>query len=225
MALELTAPGELASILHNVGDGITVQGADGNLVYANDAAARLCGLETAEELLRLSGVELLERFEIIGEDRQPLPVHQLPNRQAFVDREPREGRHGYRLLPGGAERWTILRSSPLLNADGGIRLVINVFHDVTEERLAQERMRFVAEAGTLLSGSLDYEATLADLARLLIPQVADYCIVDAVSEGGGLRQVVISHRDPAREELLRELRRRYPPELNEAHPVSHVLRT
>ena len=225
MALELTAPGELASILRNVGDGITVQGADGNLVYANDAAARLCGLETAEELLSLSGAELLERFEIIGEDGEPLPVDRLPNRQAFVDREPREGRIGYRILPGAEKRWSILRSTPILDPDGSVRLLINVFHDVTEERLAQERMRFLAEAGTLLSASLDYEATLADLARLLIPRVADYCIVDAVSEAGGLRQVVISHRDPGREELLRELRRRYPPELNEAHPVSHVLRT
>ena len=225
MTFELTAPDELASILHNVGDGITVQSAAGNLVYANDAAARLCGLQSADEMLGLTGAELLQRFEIIGEDRQPLPVDRLPNRRAFVDREPREGRLGYRLLPGGEERWSIVRSSPILEADGSVRLMINVFHDVTEELLAQERMHFLAEAGTLLSGSLDYEATLADLARLLVPQIADYCIVDAVAEGGGLRQVVISHRDPEREELLRELRRRYPPEANEAHPVSHVLRT
>ena len=225
MASELTAPDELASILRNVGDGITAQGPDGNLVYANDAAARLCGLASAEEMLSLTGAELLERFEIIGEDRRPLPVELLPNRRAFLDREPREDRLGYRIRPGGEERWSIVRSTPILEPDGSVRLVITVFHDVTDERLAQERMRFLAEAGTLLSASLDYEATLADLARLLIPQVADYCIVDAVAEGGGLRQVVISHRDPAREELLRELRRRYPPELNDAHPVSHVLRT
>ena len=200
MASELSAPDELAAILHNVGDGITVQSAAGNLVYANDAAARLCGLESADEMLGLTGPELLQRFEIIGEDRRPLPVDRLPNRRAFVDREPREGRLGYRILPGGEERWSIVRSSPILEADGSVRLMINVFHDVTEELLAQERMHFLAEAGTLLAGSLDYEATLADLARLLVPQVADYCIVDAVADGGGLRQVVISHRDPEREE-------------------------
>ena len=40
-----------------------------------------------------------------------------------------------------------------------------------------------------------------------------------------LRQVVISHRSPEREELLREIRRRYPPEQNQAHPVSEVLRS
>jgi PAS domain S-box-containing protein len=225
MATDLTASAELASILRNVGDGITVQGPDGRLVYANDAAAHMCGLASAEEMLSLPVEELLRRFEILGEDREPLPVERLPNRRAFVEREPREGVLGYRILPELEERWSILRSTPLLDDGGAVRLLINVFHDITEERLAQERMRFLAEAGTLLSASLDYEATLADLARLLIPRVADYCIVDAVVDGGELRQVVISHRDPERERLLRELRRRYRPEQNEEHPVSRVLRT
>ena len=98
--------------------------------------------------------------------------------------------------------------------------MINVFRDITEERVAEGRIRFLAEASTLLALSLDYEATLADLGHLLVPRIADYCIVDAVEEDdASLRQVVISHRDPEREALLRELRRRYPPEQNEAHPV------
>ncbi|MDQ3066371.1 MAG: PAS domain-containing protein [Actinomycetota bacterium] len=89
---------------------------------------------------------------------------------------------------------------------------------------SEERIRFLAETSTLLSASLDYEATLADLAKLLVPRLADYCIVDALDDDDGrLRQVVISHRDPVREELLREVRRRYPPEQNGAHPVSLVL--
>ena len=66
---------------------------------------------------------------------------------------------------------------------------------------------------------------MADLAGLLVPRIADYCIVDALDEDATLRQVVISHRSPERAELLRELRRRYPPEANEAHPVSQVLRS
>ncbi|MDX6439110.1 MAG: hypothetical protein QOF45_1693 [Gaiellaceae bacterium] len=218
------SPEELASILRNVADGITAQGPDGRLVFANDAAARLCGLESSEELLRLSGPELLERFEIIGEDGEPLPVVRLPNRLAFVERAPQEGVLGYRILPGGEERWSIVRSTPLLTSAGDVHLVINVFHDITEERSAEARIRFLAEASTLLSASLDYEATLADLGRLLVPRIADYCIVDTIVEDeASLRQVVISHRDPEREVLLRELRRRYPPEDNESHPVSEVL--
>jgi PAS domain S-box-containing protein len=217
---------ELAAVLANVGDGITAQRPDGAIVYANDAAARLCGLETGDELVRLSGPALLERFEIVSEAGVPLPFQELPGRRAIATREPQEAIVGYRLVPSGVTRWSIVRSTPALGDDGEVQLVINVFNDVTEERDASERLHFLGEVSTLLSASLDYEATLADLARLLIPRIADYLILDALDESDGrLRQVVISHRNPEREELLRHLRRRYPPELNEAHPVSEVLRS
>ncbi len=223
---EITAsPVELASILRHVADGITAQGPDGRLVYANDAAARLCGLESAEEMLAISGAALLERFEIISEAGEPLPFDELPNRRALVSLLPEQAVLGYRVQSTGEERWSVVRSTPILTPGGGVQLVINVFHDITEERDAEARIQFLARASTLLAASLDYEATLADLAKLLVPQLADYCIVDALDEDGRLRQVVISHRSPEREELLREVRRRYPPEENESHPVSEVLRS
>ncbi|MEO5576493.1 MAG: PAS domain-containing protein [Gaiellaceae bacterium] len=96
-------------------------------------------------------------------------------------------------------------------------------HELPEQTHAEERLNFLAEASTLLAASLDDEATLAELGQLLVPRLADYCIVDTLEPDGSLRQVVISHRDPAGEELLREVRRRHPPEQNEAHPVSLVL--
>jgi PAS domain S-box-containing protein len=217
-------PSQLARILDSLGHGITVQGPDGELVYANDAAARLCGLESSEELLSLTALEVIDRFEIVGEDGASLPFEQLPNRLAFVTREPQEGVVGYRLKPSGEDRWSVLRSTPMLSPDGEVQLVINVFQDVTEERSAEERIRFLGEVSTILAASLDVDATLAELARLLVPRVADYCIVDVLGEDEAtLRQVVISHRDPERERLLRELRHRYPPEANASHPVTRVL--
>ena len=219
-------PEELASILRSVADGITAQAADGRLVYANDAAAQLCGLSSAEEMLSLSSEELIARFELLGEDGSPLPVAELPSRRALQEREPQEAVVGYRLLPAGDERWSIVRSTPILTDTGEVRLVITVFRDVTDQRHAEERIRFLAETGTLFSAGLDYGATLAELAAMLVPRFADYCIVDMIEEESGrLRQVVIAHRDPEREQILRTLRRRYPPEQNESHPVTEVLRT
>ena len=219
-------PDELASILRNLADGITAQAPDGRLVYANDAAARLCGLASAEEMLSLSGAELLGRFELLCEDGSPLQLAELPSRRALEERVAQEAVVGYRLQPEGDERWSIVRSTPIVDEAGGVRLVINVFHDVTEQHHAEEQIRFLAETGTLFSARLGFEATLAELAALLVPRLADYCIVDVIEEASGsLRQVAISHRDPERERILRELRRRYPPEQNELHPVTEVLRT
>ena len=215
--------GQLAAMLRNVGHGVTAQRPDGELVFANDAAARICGCETSEELLELTVDEVLDRFEIVGEDGEILPAERLPNRLAFVTGEPQEGIVGYRLKPSRDERWALLRSTPLPSVSGEVELVLNVFHDITEERSAESRLRFLAGASSILSASLDVEETLAGVAALLVPEVADYCVVDLLGEDESLRQVVISHRDPEREELLREVRRRYRPEANPAHPVSRVL--
>src|SRR3954468_7261462 len=68
---------------------------------------------------------------------------------------------------------------------------------------------FLAQASGVLAGSLDYERTLTEVARLAVPDVADWCAVDIVEPDGSLRQVTSVHSDPEQEALLLELRRRY----------------
>jgi PAS domain S-box-containing protein len=67
-------------ILARVADGITVQDEHGRLVYANDAAARLTGFDSSDELLATSIPKVLQRFELLGEDRKPFPLERLPGR-------------------------------------------------------------------------------------------------------------------------------------------------
>lgn len=66
---------------------------------------------------------------------------------------------------------------------------------------AGERMRFLAEASRVLSSTLDYEVTLAELGRLAVPEIADVCLVHLV-EDGELRLVVAAHTRPERGDLL-----------------------
>src|SRR3954469_21856947 len=68
---------------------------------------------------------------------------------------------------------------------------------------------FLAQASGVLAGSLDYERTLAEVARLAVPDVADWCAVDIVEGDGSLRQITSVRPDPEQEALLLELRRRY----------------
>jgi PAS domain S-box-containing protein len=59
---------------------------------------------------------------------------------------------------------------------------------------AGERMRFLADASRVLSSSLDYEDSLAELAELAVPAIADACLVHLV-EHEDLRLVVAAHHD------------------------------
>ena len=93
---------------------------------------------------------------------------------------------------------------------------------------AQRRLALVAEASRILASSLDYETTLTSVAQLVVPAVADWCIVDVLNEdGGGLAQVVQVHVDPEREGLARELRHRYPPsrDASPPHPIYQVVQS
>ena len=90
----------------------------------------------------------------------------------------------------------------------------------TEE--AERRSAFLAEAGALLSESLDYEETLSRLGRLCVASLADTCILDLV-EGREIRRVAGACADPAKEPLLERLRQRYPARWNSPHPAARTL--
>jgi predicted ATPase/signal transduction histidine kinase len=89
---------------------------------------------------------------------------------------------------------------------------------------ARRRAAFLAEAGALLSESLDLNETLGRLARLCVQSLADWCVIDLLS-GREIRRVGGAHADPAKEPLLRELQRRYPVRWDSRHPAAAVLRT
>ena len=69
---------------------------------------------------------------------------------------------------------------------------------------AEGRARILAEAGRILATSFDYHTTLSSLARLAVPTVADYAVVDVLQEDGSIDRVGVAHVDPMKEVLLRE---------------------
>ncbi len=85
-----------------------------------------------------------------------------------------------------------------------------------ENRLRQRaeaeetRARFLAEAGRVLSSSLDYEATLRKVAELAVPSFADWVSVDLLEPDGQVRRVAVQHTDPAKVQLAYDFNRRWP---------------
>jgi serine phosphatase RsbU (regulator of sigma subunit)/PAS domain-containing protein len=72
----------------------------------------------------------------------------------------------------------------------------------------EQALEFVASASALLARSLDYETTLREVARLAVPDVADWCGVLLVDSGDGERELSSGYDDPALEAFLLEIRRR-----------------
>ena len=89
----------------------------------------------------------------------------------------------------------------------------------------QRQAAFLADATTILSRSLDYEHTLAVVARLAVPEIADWCVVDMLDEVGRLQRLAVAHFDPAKVEYARALQQRYPADPNSTAGVHEVLRT
>jgi signal transduction histidine kinase/DNA-binding response OmpR family regulator len=92
-----------------------------------------------------------------------------------------------------------------------------------EER--QERFSFLADASNVLAGSLDYEETFRNLAALVVPRVADFCIVLAVEEEDAMRQVAVAHRDPADDPAMQKLVAQFPSSAAAQVGGAHVLKT
>jgi len=93
------------------------------------------------------------------------------------------------------------------------------------ERAARERFAFIAEASELLSSSLEYEETLARLAQLAVPSLADWCAIDMLGEEGEIERLVVAHEDPEKVRWAKELQERYPPKPDAPHGVGYVIRT
>ena len=155
----------LTAVLRNVADGITVQAPDGRLVFANDSAARTLGFEGVDALLAAPLEELRAAFELFNEERQPLAFADLPGRLALAGVAWSERLVFYRVRATGEERWSLLRATPILAEDGSVEAAVNVFHDVTDRRRAEEAVQFAAGTSVILSSSLDVEQTLASIAR------------------------------------------------------------
>jgi PAS domain S-box-containing protein len=93
------------------------------------------------------------------------------------------------------------------------------------ERAARERFAFIAEASELLSSSLEFEETLARLAELAVPTLADWCAIDMLGEDGEIERLVVAHEDPEKVRWAKELQERYPPKPDAPHGVGYVIRT
>ena len=86
------------------------------------------------------------------------------------------------------------------------------------------KLAFLADATEELASSLDYESTLTNVARLAVPQIADWCAI-ALGIDGELRTLAVAHIDPEKVALAQEFQDRYPPDPEAPRGSYQVFRT
>jgi PAS domain S-box-containing protein len=182
------------------------------IVESNPTFQKTLGYE--EEELRS-----LTLYDIVAADRKSIDLNiqrSLERRRRFI------GERKYRRKDGSLVDVEVSASIILRN---GRETLCVVAHDVTERKKIEEMQRFLAEAGASLSSSLDYRTTLAKMARLAVPYLADWCVVDILEEDGSLDRLAMAHKDAEKVALARELEERYPPDPDALRGVTQVLRT
>jgi PAS domain S-box-containing protein len=189
-------------ILEIAADAIITVDESQRIVHFNRGAERIFGYRASEVIGQPLNMLIPERF------RAEHPAHVA----RFAAGAETARLMGHRrevagLRKGGIE-FPAEASISKLGLPGSLLLTV-MLRDATERRQLERNQRLLAEAGAVLSSSLDYEATLRTVVELPVPVLADCCILDIVeverNETRRIRRIVSDHVSPRIAAVLREL--------------------
>ena len=217
--------------------GVAHVGTDGRWLRVNSKLRSILGY-TEEEFMRMD-FQKITHPEDLAADMEQIERMLRGEMESFSMEKRYVARDGETV-------WVNLTASLVKGESGEAKYFIAVVEDIRarkkaeEERdllLARERLvhreavearrRFalLAAVGPILAASLDYEATLERIPRLVVPDLADWCSVDIVDERGEAHQLAAAHADPAKQKLVQELRQHRDLTENSPGTVAAVLAT
>ena len=119
----------------------------------------------------------------------------------------------------------LVTDTPVYDDTGAFVGIVGVSVDITERKRTEEAAQFLAEASAVLASSLDYHETLASLAHLAVPRIADWCLIHMLDPEGTFRHVAVAHSDPEQLDAAGELGCRYGLDADLPEGVAKVLRS
>ena len=206
-----------------IGIGIALQ-PDASDLRANPAFARMLGVPAGVRP-SLTGPDAARlRYRVLRDGRTLDPA-ELPMQRAA--RGERISAEEVEILHEDGTSVTLLCfASPLFDLHDQARGAVGAFLDITVRRRQERAQDALAGASAILNSSLDYGRTLATVARIAVPGLADYCLVDLLGDSGRAERVEFAHVDPAKEARLRSTSISHAP--NPAwhgHPISRAMST
>ncbi|MCA9519138.1 MAG: PAS domain S-box protein [Myxococcales bacterium] len=219
-ALEAVAFSEAltASVVGAALDCVITSDAEGRVIEFNPAAERTFGYR---------------RAEVLGQDMADLivpPQHRAAHRAGMARwLVTGEGailgrRIEITAVRKGGEEFPIEIAVLPLDVPGA-RFATAYLRDITARRRADEHQRLLAEAAERLAASIDYEKTLAEVARLAVPTLADWCIIELPAMGNFAAWREVVHHDAAKAAVASQLQARYPESRRSRRGVEQVMAT
>ena len=101
--------------------------------------------------------------------------------------------------------WTAAEIEILKELSASVIAEIDLRRATREAQHQAKVQQFLAQVSRVLAGSLDYETTLQSVARLVVPLLADGCVIDVIEEDGSRRQVACAAAATTHESLIQEL--------------------
>lgn len=187
----------------------------GKLEYCNPSAVNYIGL-SLEQILQRSALEWIhpsDRSEAVAYWRNAIATETAYEIEVRLRRS------------DGLYRWHTLRMNPIAGVGDRLLKWLGTATDIDDRKRAQEQERFLGTASSVLATSLDYQTTLDSFAHLTVPSIADWCAIDVIEKDGTIERLAVAHTDPNKEELAKELFRRYPPKKEATTGQPNVLRT
>ncbi|MEH1955594.1 hybrid sensor histidine kinase/response regulator [Nostoc sp.] len=202
-------------LAENSTDIISRHTVDGILLYLSPACYTVLGYQP-EELVGHPSHELVHPDDLVQMARH-YPVNgDLPDIYTITHRARHREGH-YIWLETTIRAIRDRQTQEILEMQASSR-------DITKRKQVEEEQRFLAEASGILAASLDYETTLAGLARLAVPEIADWCLVDIICDNQLVHRVAAAHANPEKQELVEQLQN-HPPDLAQTAGVAEVIRT
>lgn len=217
--------------------GAAQVGTDGRWLRVNRRLCEIVGYEE-DELLGLTFQDITHPEDLAGDLglmrrmlEGEIPTYSIEKRYVRKD---------------GPTVWVNLTVSLVRDTLENPKYFIAVVEDISERKKAEEerdlllvreqlaraeavaarrRLTLLAEVGPIFYSSLDYEATLGKITRLIVPELADWCLLDICEEDGYVHQLAAAHADPEKEKLLDELREHRRFGEDDAGSTAQVLRT
>jgi PAS domain S-box-containing protein len=101
------------------------------------------------------------------------------------------------------------------------------WRDISDRKHAEELQRFLIEASRVLASTLDRDQALNELTRIVVPTLADWCLVDVIDDDNSerLQRVAVANVDRAKAERVRWQSLRNPVSLDAPSGPGQVART